>query len=87
MHTSGVEMNDEIVIVESISDHLEAEILRNLLESFGINVVLSREAASTAFGLNVGPFAQIDLLVHVSQAEDAKRILSDYYKGNLEINH
>jgi hypothetical protein len=87
MHASGVEMNDEIVIVESISDHLEAEILRNLLESFGIDVMLSREAASTAFGLNVGPFAQIDLLVHVSQAEDAKKILSDYYTGNLEINN
>jgi Holliday junction resolvasome RuvABC ATP-dependent DNA helicase subunit len=80
-------MNDEIVVVASISDSLEAEILHSLLESFGIQVWLSREAASTAVGLTVGPFAQVDLLVHKAQEEQAKKILEDYYTGNLEINN
>jgi hypothetical protein len=80
-------MNDEIVVVESISDNLEAEILRSLLESFGIHVLLSREAASTAVGLTVGPFAQVDLLVPKSQEQQARKILKDYYTGKLEINN
>ncbi len=80
-------MNDEIVVVESISDSLEAEILRSLLESFGIQVWLSREAASTAVGLTVGPLAQVDLLVRKAQEEQAIKILEDYYTGNLEINN
>jgi len=80
-------MNDEIVVVETISDNLEAEILRGLLNSYGIDVWLSRESASTAIGLTVGPLAQVDLLVPKSQFERAKKILSDYYTGNLESSN
>jgi hypothetical protein len=80
-------MNEEIIVIESISDVLEAEILRSLLESHGIHVLLSREAASTAIGLTVGPLAQVNLLVPQSQAEEAKKILDDYYKGNLEMGN
>ena len=77
-------MDEEIVVVESISDNLEAEILRGLLNSYGIDVWLSRESASAAIGLTVGPLATVDLLVPKSQFDRAKKILSDYYTGNLE---
>jgi len=80
-------MDEEIVVVESISDSLEAEILRGLLNSFGIDIWLSRESASTAIGLTVGPFAQVDLLVPKSQFERAKKIINDYYTGNLESSN
>ncbi|OGO17041.1 MAG: hypothetical protein A2Z14_09005 [Chloroflexi bacterium RBG_16_48_8] len=80
-------MNNEIVVVESISDYLEAEILRALLESYGIHVWLSWEAASSAIGLTVGPLAEVDLLVPESQVEEAKKILNDYYEGNLELDN
>jgi hypothetical protein len=80
-------MNEEIVVIQSVSDYLEAEILRSLLESRGIRVVLSRESASTAIGLTVGPLAEVDLLVPKSQMEEAKNILNDYYKGNLEMDN
>ena len=80
-------MNEEIIVIESISDVLEAEILRSLLESHGIHVLLSREAASTVIGLTVGPLAQVNLLVPQSQVDEAKKILDDYYKGNLEMGN
>jgi hypothetical protein len=80
-------MNEEIVVIESISDFLQAEILRSLLESHGIHVSLSREAASSAIGLTVGPLAEVDLLVPKSQAEQARKILDDYYKGSLELDN
>jgi hypothetical protein len=80
-------MNDEIVVVECISDNLEAEILRGLLLSYGIDVWLSRESASAAIGLTVGPLAQVEIMVPKSQYERAKKILRDYYTGNLESSN
>jgi hypothetical protein len=80
-------MNEELVLIESISDVLEAEILHSLLESHGIHVLMSREAASTAIGLTVGPLARVNLLVPQSQVEEAKKILDDYYMGNLEMGN
>ena len=80
-------MDEEIVVVESISDNLEAEILRGLLLSYGIDVLLSRESASAAIGLTVGPLAQVDIVVPKSQYERAKKILSDYYTGKLESSN
>jgi hypothetical protein len=80
-------MNEEIVVIESIPDSVQAEILRSLLESQGIHVSLSREAASSAIGLTVGPLADVDILVPKSQAERARKILDDYYKGSLEMDN
>jgi hypothetical protein len=80
-------MDDEIVIVDSIPDNLEAEILRGLLLSYGIDVLLSRESASAAIGLTIGPFAEVDILVPKSQFDRAKKILRDYYTGNLESSN
>ena len=80
-------MNDEVVLVASIPDSLEAEILRGLLLSYGIDVWLSRESVSAAIGLTVGPLAQVDLLVPKSQYERADRIVNDYYTGNLESSN
>jgi hypothetical protein len=77
-------MNEEFVVVDSISDNLEAEILRGLLNSYGIEVWLSRESASTAIGITVGPLAEVDIMVPKSQLERAQKILNDYYTGNLE---
>jgi hypothetical protein len=79
-------MNIEIVVIASISDSLEAEIIKSLLQSQDIDVWLSREAASTAIGLTVGPLAQVDILVPQSQAEAARKILDDYFKGALETD-
>jgi hypothetical protein len=80
-------MNEEIVVIESISDLMQAEILRGLLESYGIHVWLSREAASSAIGLTVGPLAEVDIMVSKSQVEEARKILDDYYKGNLDLGN
>ena len=77
-------MNEEFVVVDSISDNLEAEILRGLLNSYGIEVWLSRESASTAIGITVGPLAEVDIMVPKSQLERAQKILNNYYTGNLE---
>jgi hypothetical protein len=77
-------MNDELVLVESVSGSLEAEILRGMLESFGLTVNLSQESAGRVYGLGVGRLARVDILVPADQADRARDILADYRAGRLE---
>ena len=76
-------MDEEIVVVETTSGMMEAEILRGLLEAQGITVWLLQESAGRAIGLSVGPLGQVDLMVPADQAEEAKKILDDYHAGRL----
>ena len=76
-------MDEEIIVVETTSGLIEAEILRGLLEANDINVWLSHESAGKVFGLSVGPLGQVDLMVPADQAEEAKKILDDYHAGRL----
>jgi hypothetical protein len=77
-------MLDELITLESTSGMIEAEIVRSLLEAHGVQVWLSHESAGTAIGLGIGPLAQVDLLIHRSQEEEARIILDDYHAGNLD---
>jgi len=74
-------MDQDIVQVGSVSGKIEAEILRGLLESRGINVWLVHEAAATIYGLGVGPLAQVDLMVRAAQASEAVKIIESYRTG------
>lgn len=76
-------MDEDIVVVETTSGLMEAEILRGLLEANDITVWLLHEAAGKAIGLSVGPLGQVDLMVPAAQAEEAKKILDDYHAGRL----
>jgi hypothetical protein len=76
-------MDEEIIVVETTSGLIEAEILRGLLEANNINVWLLHESAGKAIGLSVGPLGQVDLMVPAAQAEEAKKILDDYHAGRL----
>ena len=79
-------MGEDIVEVGTASGMLEAEILRGLLESAGIPVFLSHEAAATTYGFGVGPLAEVDLLVPSSKQEEARQLLADYRAGKLADN-
>jgi hypothetical protein len=83
MHSQGGIMDEGIIVVETTSGIIEAEILRGLLEAQGITVWLSQESAGRAIGLSVGPLGQVDLMVPADQVAEAKRILDDYHTGRL----
>jgi hypothetical protein len=74
-------MDQDIVNVGSVSGKIEAEILRGLLESRGIQVWLVHEAAATIYGLGVGPLARVDLMVLAAQAKEATEIIESYRSG------
>jgi hypothetical protein len=79
-------MGDKIVTVESVNGMLEAEILRGLLESSGVRVWLSHEAAGTAIGINIAPLGNVDIMVQERDLEQARQVLDDYQSGRLEVD-
>ena len=71
------------VIVE-VSGEVQAEIMRGLFEAQGIPVVLIQEGAGRAYGLNVGPMGQVQILAPSNLSESANQVLVDYYAGVFE---
>ena len=67
--------------MDEVSGSIDAEIIRGLLESQGINVILSQEGAGRAIGLTVGPMGETQVLVPEKQLGKAKEILADYYRS------
>ena len=72
---------DELKKIAVLFDPTEAEIVRGLLEAQGIPVMLSKEGASTAFGVNVGAFGEIEVLVPTSRADEAEKIYHDNFES------
>lgn len=71
--------SDKIKKIVVLSDPALAEVLRGLLEAQGIHVMLSKEGASTAYGLTAGAFGEIEVLVPASQAEEAQKIYEENF--------
>lgn len=78
-------MSHELVVVDTVSGLVEAEILRGLLESAGVSVELSHEAALSAYSLGVGRLARVDLMVRRDQEALARQVLGDYRSGALDV--
>jgi hypothetical protein len=71
-------------VVYIASGMLEAETVKILLESFGIEAFINQESAGLTYGLTTGPLAEAEVLVNEKDLEDAKKIISEMEKGNLE---
>ena len=70
-------MGEPIECVAVVYGLLEGEICRSLLEGNGIPVMLSSEAAGSAYRVNVGAFGRIEVYVAASRAEEAREILAE----------
>ncbi len=76
--------NEQWKEVEHISDPLQAEILRGLLEAQGIQVWLAQEGAARALGLHLTPMGEVILMIPASQVSHASDILGQFFDGTLE---
>ena len=67
----------ELVTVAEVSSPVEADTLKAVLESFDIRVMLRSDTVTNSSfrSVNVGPMADIQLMVSAQQAEEAKAIL------------
>lgn len=76
---------DDWEVVDEAAGELQAELIRSLLESFGLKTWISQEGAGRVHGLSVGRLGRAQILVPSSQADEAKNILQKYYAGELAL--
>jgi len=77
--------SDDYKPVYLTTSPMEAESIRILLESFGINAQISQESAGTALGLTIGPLGETLILVKQADEQAAKEILKSMDDGKLEV--
>ena len=77
-------MSVEYVLLDTVSGKLEAEIIHGMLQAYGIDAMMSHEAAASIYGLGIGPTADVDLLVPEDKLAEAKQHLEEYRHGGLE---
>lgn len=77
-------MSTDFVPIYTANGHLNAEIIKGLLESNGIRVFLSGESLGTSYGLTMGPLAEVDVLVPASQVEDAQNVIDAMERGDFD---
>lgn len=66
------------VTVHKTNGITDAEILKNMLESFGIPVRVSYEAAGRIYGLTMDGMGVVSLLVSEDRAQEARDILAEH---------
>jgi hypothetical protein len=69
------------VTVHTSNGVTEAEILKNMLESFGIPARVSAEAVGKVLGLTVDGLGRAALLVPASRAAEAQDILAEHFSA------
>jgi hypothetical protein len=75
-------MRDEVVYIAS--GGIEAESVKILLESFGLDAYINQESAGKTYGLTVGSLGEVEVLVPADQIEEALKIINDMISGRLE---
>lgn len=75
---------DDFVCVYNASGQLDAEMMKNLLESFGIYSIILGESAGSVYGLTVTPTGKVEVLVDKKEVQSAKDIIQRYESGELE---
>jgi hypothetical protein len=72
-------------VVDEVAGDLQAEIIRSLLESYGIQVWLSQEGAGRVYQMSVGTLGRAQILVPGNQLDEARQVLKKYYAGDLAL--
>ena len=67
-------MSNEWIEIFITYDPIEAEIIKDLLESGGISVVL-RSSKVSPYPVNVGKMGEVKILVKIEDKETAERII------------
>lgn len=81
-------MNEtEWVIVDEVAGSGNAEIVRGLLESYGIPVEIIGEGAAQSLGMVNLPFGRVHILVQQEDSTRAREILTKFHNDELsEVN-
>ncbi len=72
--------DEEWVELEVVFDPLEAEMIKDLLESGGIKTIVSSSRV-TPYPVNVGKIGEVKIFVKKSDLEEAKRVIERKGQG------
>ncbi len=73
-------------VLTEVDGELNAEIMRGLLEAQGIPVSLSQEGAGKVYGLTIGEFGRVEILVPSGYLVQAQMVLDDLNRGVFDID-
>lgn len=64
-----------MVEVYRAAGEMEAQVIKGLLESYGIPCLLKGDAARTIYGLTVDGLGEVKIMVRESMAEQARKLI------------
>ena len=70
-----------MVEVYRAAGEMEAQVIKGLLESYGIPCLLKGDAARTIYGFTVDGLGEVRIMVQESMAEEARRLIKGEEHG------
>jgi hypothetical protein len=68
---------EKLVEVYRATGNMEAQVIKSLLESFGIPCLLKSNAAQSIHVFTVDGLAEVRVMVRESMAEEARRLIAE----------
>jgi len=69
-------MSDKLVEVYKAMGEMKAEIVKSMLESYGIPALLKSNAAPSAFVFTIDGMGEFKVMVREDMAEEARRLIA-----------
>jgi hypothetical protein len=69
-------------LIWKANGYLDAQLIKNYLESFGITVYDFEESVGLSYGLTSGPLGEVELYVPTAQAEEADGYMRQYAQAS-----
>jgi hypothetical protein len=61
--------------------YLDAQLIKNYLESFGIEVFDFEESVGKSYGLTTGPLSEVELYVRKEHSQEAEEYMQRYMEA------
>jgi hypothetical protein len=76
--------SDRITLVWKASGYLDAQLIKNYLESYGLQVFTFEESIGAAYGLTTTPLGEVEIYVPKESALDAEKYLEIYMNNKSD---
>ena len=76
----------KLTLVWKASGYLDAQLIKNYLESFGLQVYDYEESVGKSYGLTTTPLGEVELYVPEEQSKDAEKYLDQYLSSREDSN-
>lgn len=80
-------VDSKLQLIWKASGYMDAQLIKNYLESFGIEVYDFEESVGKTYGLTSGPLAEVELFVPKEQAQAAQKYMRDYLENRADLDH